>query len=188
MIVHDWIADTTAADVMYSEVISVWPHHTLAQAASVLLREQISGVPVVDSSGVCIGVFSVSDVLRAEKKVADERDKAALSDFFRSDLALPVSVYTEKLAEIRDRTTPAAEQPVERFMTTDLVSVAEDTPLVDIVRSMVDAHLHRVLVLDTDQRLRGIVATIDVLAALLRASQDMGESGEARHLREQQHL
>jgi CBS-domain-containing membrane protein len=35
---------------------------------------------------------------------------------------------------------------------------------------MVDAHIHRVVVLDDRKRLRGIVSTTDVLAALRRAA------------------
>ena len=188
MLIRDWVREVKAGDLMYKHLVSVWPNHTLAQAASVMLREQISGVPVVDSSGVCVGVFSVIDVLRAEEEVAEEQQKIAMSSYFSSDLALPASVYDEKLSQIRDKLLPASEQPVERFMTSDLVTVAEDAPLANILQSMVDAHLHRVLVVDADRRLKGIIATTDVLAALLRASHDVEESCEAKHLREQHHL
>jgi CBS domain-containing protein len=188
MEIHNWITHTTAADLMCRDVVSVWPNHTLAQAAAVMLREQVSGLPVVDTSGVCVGVFSVTDVLRAEEKVTEEQQRIAMSGFFNSGLALPASVYTQKLEQIRDKIAPASEQPVERFMTADLVSVTEDASLTSIVQSMVDAHLHRVLVADADRRLKGIVATTDVLAALLRVSQQVVESGEAKHLREQHHL
>lgn len=188
MMIQDWVAQTTAADVMYSKVVSVWPSHTLAQAASVMIREQVSGLPVVDSTGKCVGVFAISDVLRAEQAVAEERHKFALSEFFKSNLALPESVYAEKLEKVRDKLAPAAEQPVERFMTTDLVSVSVDTSLEVIIKSIVDASLHRVLVLDDDGMLVGIVSTIDVLAALMRASTKVEESCEAKRLREEHHL
>lgn len=188
MVIQDWIMQTTAADVMCSDVVSVWPNHTLAQAAAVMLREQISGLPVVDSSGVCVGVFTVSDTLRAEEIVAEEQQEIATSSFFQSDLTLPTSVYAEKLEQFRDKLAPAAEQPIKRFMTTDLVSVTEDAPLARIVQSMVDAHLHRVLVLNEASQLKGIVATMDVLAALLRASLEVEESCEAKHLRQERHL
>jgi CBS-domain-containing membrane protein len=55
-------------------------------------------------------------------------------------------------------------------MTTDLVSVGESTPLDSVVKRLVSAHIHRVLVLDDDRRLKGIISTTDVLAALLRAA------------------
>lgn len=168
MDIRDWLDHTTAADVTFRDVVTLTPHHTVAQAADVLLREQISGAPVVDASGVCIGVLSASDIIAAEGKVAKERRKVADSSFWNSNLALPASIYAEKLAQVRDRIAPAAEQPVERFMTTDLVSVHEETSLATILQHMIDAHIHRVLVLDAKKRLQGIVSTTDVLAALLR--------------------
>lgn len=111
----------------------------------------------------------------------------ATSNFFSSNLALPESVYLEKLEQVRDKLSPAAEQPVEHFMTTDLVSVSTEDSLQEIVQSMVDAHLHRVLVIDQDKQLQGIIATTDVLAALLRDSRLRDISGEFRRLHEQHH-
>ena len=55
-------------------------------------------------------------------------------------------------------------------MTSDVVSVAQDTPLNVVVQRLVDAHIHRVVVLGADRRLKGIVTSIDVMAALLRES------------------
>ena len=171
MNVHEWVAATKAGDIMVRNVVSVWPTHTLAQVAAVVTRERISGVPVAGSDGVCVGVFSISDFLRAEAKGAGAQQQFAHSSFFTSDLALPVSVYEEQVAALRDEIAPAAEHPVSDFMTTNLVSVAEEDSLEKIVAAMVDAHIHRMLVLDDSRRLRGVITTIDVLAALRRAAQ-----------------
>jgi CBS domain-containing protein len=140
----------------------------LAQAAGLLLREQMSGAPVVDEQGVCVGVLSANDVAGAEEKVTLARQKEAQSSLWNSQLALPASVYESRLAAIRDKVAPAGNQPVERFMTSDVVSVTPDTPLRNVIRNMVDAHIHRVVVLDRERRLQGIISTMDVLAALLR--------------------
>jgi CBS domain-containing protein len=141
----------------------------MAHAAAVFLREQITGAPVVDKNGVCVGVCSANDLVHAEDAVSREREKVAGSSLWNSSLALPVAVYEHKLAEIRDKIAPAAEQPVERFMTTNLVTVRELEPVKTIVTAMVEAHIHRVLVVDESKRLLGIVSTIDILATLLRA-------------------
>jgi len=116
-----------------------------------------------------VGVLSASGILAAEEKAADERRKVADSSFFNSNLALPMSVYAAKLREVLENIIPTAQQPVARFMTTDLVSVSANAPLRTAVDYMVNAHVHRVVVLDAERRLRGIVSTTDVLAALLRA-------------------
>jgi CBS-domain-containing membrane protein len=168
MELRDWLSETTAADIMVRDVTTLKPDDSVSRAAAMLLGHQITGAPVVDPSGACVGVLSASDILSAEKKVAKEQRKVAESSFWNSNLALPASVYAAKLAEVRDKITPAAEQPVERFMTSDLVSVREETPLRKVVQYMVDAHVHRVVVLDANRRLKGIISTTDVLAAALR--------------------
>lgn len=167
MDIKNWLAQTHAGDIMMREVITVNADDPLAQAAAVLLREQIGGAPVVDA-GECVGVLSASDVIGAEGKAAEAREKIAESSFWSANLLLPASIYAEKLAAVRDKLAPAAEQAVRRFMTADLVTAREDTPLATVVQQMIDAHVHRVVVLD-GRKLRGIVSTIDVLAALLRA-------------------
>lgn len=170
MEISNWMTQTTASEIMTSDLVSVNPQDSLAVAADIMLREQVSGTPVVDERNICVGVLSVSDFLGAEEKAADARDKIANSSFWNSDLTLPLRVYSERLQRVRDKLAPAAEQPVERFMTPDLVSATEETSLETVVQSMVDAHIHRVVVLDSEKKLRGIVSTTDVLAALLNAS------------------
>jgi predicted transcriptional regulator len=169
MEMQEWLERTTAADIMVRDIVTLKRNESLAVAAEVLLREQVTGVPVVDTDGTCVGVLSVVDVISADQTVAKEVQKVVESNLFHSNLALPASIYRNRLAEVRDKITPAAEQPVEHFMTTDLVSVGEATPLKTIIQHMVDAHIHRILVLDRDRRLQGIVSTVDVLAGLLRA-------------------
>ncbi len=155
---------------MVQILVTLSPRDTLAVAAETLLKEQISGAPVVNEKDQCVGVLSVSDLIRAEGKVLAEQQQIAESSFFNSGLVLPTSVYSEKLEQVRDKLAPVSEQPVERFMTRDLVSVGGDEPIATVVRDIVDAHVHRVLVLSQQHQLLGIISTIDLLAALQRKS------------------
>ena len=50
-------------------------------------------------------------------------------------------------------------------MTTDIVSVEPQTPLAEVARRMVDAHIHRVFVLDQGRPV-GVITSTDILAAL----------------------
>lgn len=157
-----------ADDVMITNVTTLGPNDSLANAAYKFLHYQISGAPVVDQVGKCIGVLSVTDVVGAAEKVAARQAEVADAFFGRSDLILPASVYEKDLADVRDKIAPAAEQPVSSFMVSDIVAVKADDTLEKIVRNFVDAHVHRVLVVDDDDRLLGLVSTIDVMASLLR--------------------
>ena len=157
-----------AEDVMVTHVTTLRPEDTLANAAYKFLHEQISGAPVVDEDGKCVGVLSVTDVVGAAEKVASRQAEVAEAFFSRSDLILPESVYEADLAEVRDKIAPAAEQPVANFMVADIVAVKANDSIEKIVRDFVDAHVHRVLVVDDEGKLVGLISTIDVLASLLR--------------------
>ncbi len=48
----------TAADIMNKELITVRPESTIKEAIELLIREEISGLPVIDESGQMIGVIT----------------------------------------------------------------------------------------------------------------------------------
>jgi CBS-domain-containing membrane protein len=73
--------------------------------------------------------------------------------------------------EIGDGQQVAEELPADavgRYMTTDVVTAGPQTPLPELARMMVDAHIHRVTVVDEQGRPVGIVSSTDVLAAVAR--------------------
>jgi CBS-domain-containing membrane protein len=55
---------------------------------------------------------------------------------------------------------------VQRYMTGDVVTARPQTELAELVRTMIDAHIHRVVVVDEQCRPVGIVSSTDILAAL----------------------
>lgn len=55
---------------------------------------------------------------------------------------------------------------VRQFMTPDPVTTKPDTPIRELARMMLDAHIHRVIVVDDKGKPIGIVSGTDVLAAV----------------------
>jgi CBS-domain-containing membrane protein len=55
---------------------------------------------------------------------------------------------------------------VRQFMTSDPVTVKPETPIRTLARMIIDAHIHRVIVVDNERRPIGIVSSTDLLAAL----------------------
>lgn len=51
--------------VMNSRALSATPTTEIREIARVMLQEQVSGIPIVDSSGHPIGILTTSDILRA---------------------------------------------------------------------------------------------------------------------------
>jgi CBS domain-containing membrane protein len=131
----------TAGDLMSRDLISVSHDTPLREAGRLLLLHQISGLPVIEPGGTCVGVLSATDLLRRQIGNVEE---------------LP----TEKVGQ---------------FMTPDPVTVAVDTPLAELAQRMVDAHVHRVVVVDRLYRPVGLVSSTDVLAGIARAGRAEAE-------------
>lgn len=147
----------TAADLMTREVTSIPQAMSLRAAALVLAREQISGAPVVDADGRCVGVLSTTDLARWA--VSPSRAP-------RAPRALPAEIYADGQVVDVDL---LPQEAVRWHMTADPVTAGPDTPATDLARMMLDAHIHRVIVVDEAGRPAGIVTSTDVLAAVAYA-------------------
>jgi len=55
---------------------------------------------------------------------------------------------------------------VRQFMTPDPVTAQAATSIRDLARMMIDAHIHRVIVVDEGRRPIGVVSSTDLLAVL----------------------
>src|SRR5262249_9926947 len=71
------------------------------------------------------------------------------------------------------------DDEVSRVMTTDPVTVTPESPVGEIARLMVDAHIRRVVVVDDASRPQGIVSSTDILAAVARAAHRPGRAAES---------
>lgn len=58
---------------------------------------------------------------------------------------------------------------VHRFMTADPVTVTPDTPLGVLARQIIDAHIHRLIVVDDQRRPIGVISTTDIAAVVAYA-------------------
>jgi CBS domain-containing protein len=146
----------TASDLMSREVVAI-PRDMSLRAAAHLLREaRITGAPVVDGDGRCIGVLSTSDFIKwieQSRRICEPRvAENCFADWQVVDLeALPA--YT-----------------VAEHMTGDPVTVPPLVSITDLARQMLDAHIHRIIVVDQQRRPIGVVSSTDILAAVAAAN------------------
>ena len=162
-------SELTATDLMSRDVIAVQQAMPLAAAARVLSRAQVTGAPVVDADGVCVGVVSATDFLR----LANPDPNVS-----RQTCAGPVCVCSDwQMPDIHD--LPADE--VRHHMTRDPVTVRPHTPVTDLARLMLDAHIHRVIVVDGKGRPVGVVSSTDIIAAVARHEPALATVGGAAH-------
>lgn len=141
-----------AKDIMTTEVVSVAPDDTIEHAMRLMLQKRISGLPVVEKSGQLAGMVTEGDFLR-RSELGTERKRPRWLEFFMG----PGKLATEYVRE--------SGRKVAEVMTADVVSVAEDAPLPDIVEIMERHRIKRVPVLQ-GQKMVGIVTRQNLLRAL----------------------
>lgn len=146
-----------AADIMSRNVTMIPGEMSLQCAAHLLRSAGVTGAPIVDDAGHCIGVLSATDFMHSVDNDAPRRCVCAESDGFARPWQMPAADEQQKPACVTD------------YMTKDPVLVQPDMLVKDIAQLMVDAHIHRVVVVDTNtKRPLGIVSSLDILAAVAR--------------------
>ncbi len=77
------------------------------------------------------------------------------------------------------------DNEIRHYMTAQPVTVAPSAPVGELAQMMVDAHIHRVLVVTHENQCQGIVTSTDILAAVVRAAQERDRKsrkpGQTRH-------
>jgi CBS-domain-containing membrane protein len=141
-----------AHQIMTRDVITVRPNTTIEEAAKLMLRNHISGLPVTDAYGELVGVASESDFLR-RSEIGTGRKRPAWLQF----LLGPGRAATDFVRE-RGR-------KVEDVMTQEVITVAEETPLDELVRLMETNDIKRLPVM-RGKALVGIVTRSNLLQAV----------------------
>ena len=67
------------SEVMHRNVVTATPDMPLAEAAKLLAKNKIGGLPVVDSLGSVVGVITETDVLKAFIAVLNSRPSPELA-------------------------------------------------------------------------------------------------------------
>ena len=144
-----------AAHLMSEGLVLIPQEMSLQGAAHLLVQTQVSGAPVVDKSGRCVGVLSAADFMRWVDKEKCVPHGGRTNTYCSS----------WQISEIED----LPSESIENYMTLDPVVSSKGTSIADLARMMVDAHIHRVIVVDANQRPVGVVSSTDILAAVARA-------------------
>jgi CBS-domain-containing membrane protein len=147
----------TAADLMSRDVVAVPKQMSLRAAAGMLSQARISGAPVVDEFGRCIGVLSAGDFVQ---RALNERPRPAL--------VVPAGPCACADWQVFEAETLPADD-VGTYMTADPVTTAPSTGIAELARMMIDAHIHRVIVVDAEGRPIGVISSTDILAAVAQA-------------------
>jgi CBS domain-containing protein len=153
-----------AGDVMSTPLITVERDTTLEEAANVLSEHEIGGALVVDHDGKPLGVVSLYDVVTY--LAGRRRDDAEPGGFYRYSFPRfgEGGEGWERGWEEVERNA-LRELPVAEIMTTQIISVPDETPIEEVAAMLWRRHIHRVFVTSAG-RPTGVITTMDVLRAL----------------------
>ncbi|HWL79554.1 MAG TPA: HPP family protein [Roseomonas sp.] len=158
---HRRFGEITCADIMSRDVAAVQADTPLMEAWSLLRRHDIRALPVVDATHRVVGMVSDTDFMAAAGFVTGREPEGRRRRGLRAVPAGRAAV-------------------VGQIMPAGLRSVPEGMPLAALVPLMADAGLRQVPVVDAEQRLRGIIAQSDLIAALYQSGLVAGDAGMGR--------
>jgi CBS-domain-containing membrane protein len=161
------ILTRTAADLMSGDVVMIPCEMSLRTAARCLARARISGAPVVDAAGRCVGVLSATDFISWAGAPGAGGERAVR----RRAAETPCSCSDWQLLDVE----ALPEDSVGRFMTPDVVTVGPGATVGELARDMINARVHRVIVVDRDRRPVGVVSSMDIVAAVAAEAAAAGE-------------
>lgn len=150
--------DLTAADLMSRDVVMIPRSMSLHTAANLLSKSRVSGAPVVNETGECVGVVSAIDFMHC----VGYGERAATRPAYSN----PGCFHSAW--QVTDEAQLPTDQ-VGNYMTADPVTVPPTTSIKELAREMTDAHIHRIIVVDALNRPVGVVSSTDVLAAVANA-------------------
>ena len=131
------------SDIMNKNVVAVLETATIGEASMTLGEHKITGVPVVDSDGQCVGVLSVTD------------------------LAVP-----ENLKGAATTSSVAPEERVQNHMSTDVQTIDASATILDAGRVLCREHIHRLVIVDEQRRPLGVMGPLDLVAAMVSAVEE----------------
>lgn len=157
--VHD-IRRLKAKDIMIPSVLTVEDDMSVQDAAQFLIEHEITGAPVIGSNGTTVGVISLTDIARESA----ERGETASNRFIRNFYAQGWEDELEP-EEMEKLTLGGGSRSVRDVMTPAIYTISEQAPVSEIAAAMIEGRVHRLFV-TADDRLTGIVTTLDILELL----------------------
>lgn len=145
------MAHRVVRDVMTADVVVAASDTPFKQLAVMLAERGVSGLPVLDAAGHVAGMVSAVDLMRKEEYQED-----------------PTARHAPRWRHWSEQSR-AKGGTARDVMTSPAVTVTPDATVVQAARLMDKHRIKRLVVVDADGRLAGIVTVRDLLKVYLRS-------------------
>jgi len=151
------MSELLARDVMVKKVITINKNASVAELTELIIKNKISGVPVVDDCGKLVGIATEGDLIVRDADLHFPR-------YFK---LLDSIIYLESLNKFKRNLRKYLGTKVEDVMTSKVKIVKEDTPVNIVANIMIRNNVNRVPVLDNDGNMVGIITRVDIVKSMI---------------------
>jgi CBS domain-containing protein len=139
-------------EIMTKNITSLSPDTNAREALDLLQKMQISGLPVIDDKNKLAGMFTEKEVLIA-----------ILPSYLEK---VGRFIYQENPKAVEQKIANLRNMKVKDIMRREVATVDEDTTLCEVARIMLTQKARRIVVLNKEKIVIGIVARQDIAKAL----------------------
>lgn len=145
------MAEVTAKDIMVTDVITIHENAKLSDVVELLVANNISGVPVVDTDGNLVGIVSEADLIDQNKR-----------EWAIPRLAL-FGIWKVPDRMLDDSYKEGCKLEARNVMTRKVITAKEETTLKELAHIMLSKHINRIPIM-RDDKLVGIVSRTSILS------------------------
>lgn len=146
-----FLREYTAANIMIKPVFSIWEDSSVGDCIGILAERKISGAPVVDDSGILVGVISEKDILRLLGKGPETHLMQLIYDSIRQPLHPSSSVLLARVGEI---------------MSAPAVTALPETNLAYLAHIFGEHAINRLPIADKTGKVLGIITRSNMIRAI----------------------
>jgi CBS domain-containing protein len=143
-----------AKDIMTKEVITVKSETTIEELARLLMKQQISGAPVVDDKGKIVGIVTENDLISKNSRL----HIPTILRLFDAYIPLGTSKMESDIRKM-------AASTVEDICTKEIITVDEEASVEYIATIMTEKRIH-ILPVVREGKLVGIIGKKDLIKGI----------------------
>lgn len=131
----DFLETTQAKDIMTRDVICVHPNTSIRELSEIFIEKNISAAPVVDKNRKIVGFVSQTDIVELDLHSEDYLEsRMEETGGYVQDIMAPIDVFAHE---------------------TDSLAI--------IIDKMCTENFHRLIIIDDQEDIVGIITTMDVM-------------------------
>lgn len=145
-------------EILTKETVTLNANDTIHEALMLMGENRVSTLPVVDQRNRCVGILSTVDLVDMTRETEEDVRELNYVDLISKRFLI------EKLAN------SLGTESVQTFMSESVMTIGLEALIVEAAQKMLRNRVHHLPVVDNDDRLLGIISTMDILGEFADAA------------------